>query len=91
MGEESRQPNPGCTRRVTPRRTLAQVTATLNQGAGPPVIDSERMMQMLFLTLAFSAVAFLEMRHEVLALILALSALGVMLVAFAGVPVPAYY
>lgn len=48
-------------------------------------------MQMLFLTLAFSAVAFLEMRHEVLALILALSALGVMLVAFAGVPVPAYY
>jgi len=48
-------------------------------------------MQMLFLTLAFSAVAFLEMRHEVLALVLALSALGVMLVAFAGVPVLADY
>ena len=48
-------------------------------------------MQMLFLTLAFSAVAFLEMRHEVLALILALSALAVMLLAFAGVPGLAYY
>jgi len=48
-------------------------------------------MQMLFLTLAFSAVAFLEMRHEVLALISALSALAVMLLAFSDVPVLAYY
>ena len=49
------------------------------------------MIQMLFLTLAFSAVAFLEMRHEVAALILALSALAVLLVAFSDVPVLAYY
>ena len=45
----------------------------------------------MFLRHLISAVAFLEMRHEVAALILALSALAVLLVAFSDVPVLAYY
>jgi len=45
---------------------------------------------MLFLLLTVFAVACLECRHEVLALIAALSALVVMLAAFSGVSVLAY-
>lgn len=47
-------------------------------------------MQMLFLLLTAFAVACLECRHEVLALIAALSALAVMLVEFSGVSVLAF-
>ena len=46
---------------------------------------------MLFLMLVFTAVVLLEVRHEVAALIAALSALAVMLLALSGDPALAYY